>query len=179
MNAQAKIGWTPFIIGFFLWAIGGGIIAMAGFQSVASQEMISTNKELASQVVSGWGHIWLNTILIWGLIGGVLGKIILWIFIHQPDYKHYTRMPTMEGMPVSTGPKTLAETHTLFISVFLGVVVSILMAIIYLPSLETELLEVKSSGIRIIIAAIEGLVVTTPILPFSLKILTKRHERRN
>jgi len=167
---------TFFLIGLALWALGGCMIVMICFQPTIPLEAIKENKELTTEISNIWAVIMLKAVVIWALAGGILGVIISQLFIDRPEYEHFSPAlrSSVPGMSLFSGPKTIAEIMAGFQGWILGVIIGVCGAVFILPLLQSELIVVKQLFIRIIFGAIQTLIVTVPILPFSLRILSKR-----
>ena len=181
MQRRARPKFTFFMTGFVLWALVGGMIAMICFQPVVPLEELGKNKELATKVSNDWSSIMAKTAIIWALAGGILGVIISQLFMARPQHEHFSRVPKLSGMPempgLGSGPKTMAEIIAGFQSWILGAILGVCGTVFILPILESELIIAKSLSIRIIFGLIQTVIATVPILPFSLRILSKKYER--
>ena len=166
-----------FLTGFFLWALGGAIVTMAGYEPTVPIQALEGNKELATQVSSNWGAITSRVVPIWAAAGGILGLIICQLFLWRPSHEHYTRAPLAfegSGMPgPRSGPKTMAEVNTTLQAWIIGTIIGICGIIYVLPEFQNELLVVRGTTMRIILGLILSLSTTVPILPFSLSTIRK------
>lgn len=170
-----------FLVGLSLWALGGWINGMICFQPTVPLELIKNNKELATEITSAWLMLQLKLTAIWALAGGILGVVISQLFIARPEYEHFSRTPKLPGipeMPGFSGPKTMAEINAGFQGWILGVIIGVCATVFILPLLQSEFFVVRQSFTRIIFCVIQTLIVTVPILPFSLGILSKMIKRR-
>jgi len=182
MKEGTKATGVFFLTGLVLWISGGWLASIVCFQPIIPHEVMAENKELAIEVINAWGMVTLKVVIIWALTGGILGVVISRLFMARPGYEHFSPTPRPEGMPKMpgflSGPKTMAEIYAGFQGLILGVIIGVCGTVFILPLLETELIVVKQLSIRIIFGLIATLIITVPILPFSLGILKKIYERR-
>lgn len=182
MQRKVRPKLTFFLIGLVLWVLGGCVVAMMCFQPTVPLDVMKENKELATEISKAWGMVMLKMVVIWALAGGILGVVISQLFITRPEYEHFSRAPRHPGIPKMSwwfsGPKTMAEMSAGFQGWILGAIVGVCGTVFILPLLQNDLIMVKGLFIRIIFGVIQTLIVTVPILPFSLRILSKKYERR-
>lgn len=183
MQERANPVLVFFLTGLVLWALGGFLAAMVCFQPAVPLEMIQKDKELAIEVSNALGATMLKIAVLWGLIGGILGVVICYLFIARPQYEHFFSAPRPQGMidmpGFLSGPQTtMAEINAGLQSWVLGTIIGVCGTVFILPLLQSELVVVNKLEVRIIFGVIQTLIVTVPILPFSLWITIKRHRRR-
>jgi len=186
MQRKLRPKLTFFLVGLFLWALGGWIVAAACFQPVTplayGLDVMKENKELAKEIMNTWGVVMVKVIIIWALAGGILGIVIYQLFIARPVYEHFISAPKPAGMPEMlgfSGPETMAEISAGLQGWILGLIMGVCGTVFILPLLQNELIAVKQLSIRIIFGIIQTLIVTVPILPFSLRILRMKSERKD
>lgn len=177
MTTDLKAVLIFFIVGLLLWTIGGSMIAMACFQfpvfPAIPKEELAADKELATQIMIAWSIIMAKTVGLWAITGGIIGVVISFLFITKPSHELYQPIPRITGMPRGPGPKTLAEVRTTFQAAAIGTIIGTCGVIFIPPLFQNELIAVNSLTIRIVFGVFESMIVTVPILPFSLKILSK------
>jgi hypothetical protein len=172
---------TFFVTGLALWALGGCMISMGCFEPTVAMDQLQTNKELAKGVGDAWQSMMMKVSGLWALAGGTLGLLIFFLFSIRPSHEHYTRLPMASGMPgmygASSGPRTMAELKVGFQSWILGTAIGLCGVIFLLPHLQSELIVVRQSSGLLIFSGFMSFITTVPILPFSLKRLSKAYAR--
>ncbi len=169
-----------FLTGAVLWMVGSFIIALACFDATLSAEQIARNKELANRVMVTWASITGRTAGIWAISGGILGVVICALFMNRPGDEFRPLVPG--PLPRFAGvrrPETMAEIKAGFQGTALGLIIGVCGAVFIPPMIQDlEFLKVRSLYVRAIIGTIESLIVTVPILPLSLKILSRARRRQ-
>jgi hypothetical protein len=140
-----------FLTGFILWSLGG-----------------TMNTLIWIPPTPMFFHY--QIILTFAISGGIIGILIFRIYKSRPEHEHQKLVSRIDGAP--RGPKTFAEGKAGLLGDLFGILGSLLIVLFLLPILINGPIN-KISAIRIIATIILNFGITSPILPFTLKILNR------
>lgn len=163
--------------GALLWLLVGGLVAIIGFEPTMSIDYIKANPTLYDVYSSAWWHTALKVVVVWGLLGAVMGIIIFFFFKTRPMYLHRTSAPGLENMPDFPGirkAKNMAEIATTPFALLFGFFLGFIAYIFLLPFLfNSNIIMARQSWVAAGISGLQAGLMSVMILPSSLKKLEK------
>ncbi len=132
-----------------------------------------TNSTPGSQAVGAVVRVRRQLVLPLLAFGGLLGSLTCLTFERRPR-QHYALIgPQPKGLLARVRPRSWAEATVAHRMGFLGIAASLAFTLWVLPRLvDTDVLEHRALGIRVVLAAMFGLTASVPILPVSLLFLS-------
>ena len=156
-----------------LWILIGILAGIICFKLTVEIEVLKNNEALKEE----WSRAAMNLIalsaFLWTICGAIVGGLVYFVFTYQPLWKHTSLLSQPDGFPVS-GPKTVAELHTIPIAMIISVLTCLVMRYVIMPLIDLpDFYELNPSAGPTIIVCIQAALFSVLILPFSLKMINK------
>ena len=133
------------------------------------------NIDLTRQWSSAFGRAQAKAYPVGLACGVVIGWLASALYSRRPSRDHLVSYPENRGKMFGTAPITRAELIVPAIVALIGAATAVALGVFVLPRLsDSELLRIKPVGWVTVAAALQGLVVSLPVLAFSIKISAKR-----
>jgi hypothetical protein len=175
MSENTKLKLTCCTVGMLLWMMLAPILCLLCYE--ASPQGVE-GPDLGKDWVKNWVQLFAQAqkkvAVIGAICGLILGFITSILFEHRPQRDHVIVSQANRGKMFGLAPKTKAEAIVPMQVAIIGAAISIGIAVFVLPRFgQTGILMVKPHSKTVFLAVLEGMIISTPILPLSLKIVAK------
>lgn len=147
------------IVGAGLWLITGFMVSIGCFAPYCPLEVLAHDHALNAKIMAEWDTVVMyRVLLVWGLVGAIFSPAMWFVYVNKPSWQH-REPPRLLAQDFETrpGPKTRAEQTTILQAMFFAALIQMALAYFILPNFQTQLVVVKSAGVRVGLGAAMGL----------------------